>query len=165
MTGVPARSVCFVCTGNICRSPMADVITRALLTQAGRAADVIVSSAGTGNWHEGDGADPRTVTALADAGYDGSDHVARQFDPEQFADLDLIVALDRSHLIALRRLDTSGDHHDRIVLLDGLTADDAADVPDPYWGDAHDFQRCLTQIENACRKLLDHPALNAPHSA
>ncbi len=72
--------VCFVCTGNICRSPMAESVFRARVEEAGLDELVDVDSAGTGDWHEGDGADPRTVTVLEEHGY-GSDHVARSSGP------------------------------------------------------------------------------------
>ena len=82
-----------VCTGNICRSPMAEIILRALIERSGvsgfegtsgfggaeGAAGIVVTSSGTGGWHVGDGADPRTVAVLGRHGYDGSAHVASQF--------------------------------------------------------------------------------------
>ena len=95
--------VCFVCTGNICRSPMAESVFRARVAEAGLDGLVEVDSAGTGGWHEGDAADPRTVSVLEENGYD-SGHTARQFQPSWFARLDLVIALDAGHLKALRRL-------------------------------------------------------------
>src|SRR6476659_3155359 len=101
MISAVTTRICFVCSGNICRSPMAEVITRAMLDDAGLT-DVQVSSAGTGEWHEGEGANPPAVRAMADAGYDGSLHRARGFDASWFDQLDLVVALDRGHERALR---------------------------------------------------------------
>jgi len=75
----PAYRVCVVCTGNICRSPMADVILRSMLLSAGLEDRVVVDSAGTDGWHDGDAADPRTVSALQQQGYDGTHHRAREF--------------------------------------------------------------------------------------
>src|SRR5690606_28850721 len=95
--------VCFVCTGNICRSPMAESVFRTRVAEAGLEDLVEVDSAGTGGWHEGEGADPRTVAVLRENGY-GAAHTARQFDPSWFRRLDLVVALDAGHLRALRRL-------------------------------------------------------------
>ena len=96
--------VTFVCSGNICRSPMGHVILQRLVTDAGLADDVIVTSSGTGDWHVGEHADPRTIAVLAAHGYDGSHHRAREFDPSDFAELDLVLASDDSHVRALRRL-------------------------------------------------------------
>ncbi|MCY7404203.1 MAG: hypothetical protein LH475_06215, partial [Cryobacterium sp.] len=77
--------IIFVCTGNICRSPMAEVVLRDLVTKLGLGRLIATSSAGTGDWHVGEQADGRTITALAKRGYDGSHHRARQFDPLWFA--------------------------------------------------------------------------------
>lgn len=93
--------VCFVCTGNICRSPMAESVFRAHVTEAGLDELVEVDSAGTGGWHEGDGADERTVAVLEAGGYE-SDHAARQFQASWFSRLDLVIALDTGHLKALQ---------------------------------------------------------------
>lgn len=82
--------VCFVCTGNICRSPMAEAVFRARVEDAGLGHLVEADSAGTGGWHEGEGADPRTEAVLADHGY-GLDHAARQFQQSWFSRLDLDV--------------------------------------------------------------------------
>ncbi|MGL5857508.1 MAG: low molecular weight protein-tyrosine-phosphatase [Angustibacter sp.] len=161
--------ICFVCTGNICRSPMADVITRSLVADHELGSDVVVSSAGTGSWHVGDGADPRAIRALADAGYDGSAHLAQQFDPTWFDRLDLVVALDSGHVRALRALAPSAAHRERVVLLGsftpgsftpgvGSTADPGVtplDVADPYFGDDAGFADCLAQIQDACRGLVE----------
>lgn len=95
--------VCFVCTGNICRSPMAESVFRSRLQEAGLDGLVEVDSAGTGGWHEGDGADHRTVSVLAAGGYE-SGHTARQFSASWFSRLDLVIALDAGHLRTLRHL-------------------------------------------------------------
>lgn len=93
--------VCFVCTGNICRSPMAEWVLRARVAEAGLGDRVAVDSAGTGGWHEREGADPRTVRVLARHGYQ-SRHTARQLKPAELARRDLVVALDSGHLRTLR---------------------------------------------------------------
>src|SRR6266542_4264603 len=84
---VPYR-VCFVCSGNICRSPMAEAVLRRMVADAGLADRVTVSSAGIGGWHAGDGADPRAMTALRRRGY-FLDHAARQWRPVDCGDLDV----------------------------------------------------------------------------
>jgi protein-tyrosine phosphatase len=150
--------VCFVCTGNICRSPMAEVVFRALVHAAGLDGRVEVDSAGTGDWHVGDGADARAVRALADAGYDARSHRARQFDPAWFAQRDLVVALDAGHLGALRRLRDAGGASTEIRLLREFdpAAGDDLDVADPYYSGRAAFTEVLGQVERACEGLLEH---------
>jgi len=151
--------ICFVCTGNICRSPMAEVVMRRLLADAGLDGEVVVDSAGTGDWHVGERADRRTVTALRDAGYDGSAHRARVLEREWLADRDLVVALDSGHVRELRALaaDLDGAPDVRLLRFFAPDADDDdLDVADPYYGDARHFAEVLGQIEEACRGLLDH---------
>ena len=92
-----------VCTGNICRSPMGEVILRRMLADEG-VGGVVVTSGGTGSWHIGDGADSRALRILRQHGYDGSGHRARRFEVAWFAQNDLILAADVGHLRALRRL-------------------------------------------------------------
>ncbi|MFI8204512.1 low molecular weight protein-tyrosine-phosphatase [Streptomyces sp. NPDC085937] len=147
--------VCFVCTGNICRSPMAESVFRARVAEAGLGDRVEVDSAGTGGWHEGEGADPRTVAVLRDNGY-GAGHTARQFDPSWFARLDLVVALDAGHLRALRRLAPTERDAAKVRLLRSYDpgAGDDLDVPDPYYGDREGFEQCLEMVEEASDGLL-----------
>ena len=151
--------ICVICSGNICRSPMGEVILRSMLRSAGLGDRVVVDSAGTGGWHQGDPADPRTVQALKDHGYDGSDHRAREFDPEWFSDRDLIVAADRGHARDLRRLapDPAASAKVRLLREFDPTSVNAGtlEVGDPYFGDGEDFDRCLTVVERACRCLVE----------
>ncbi|BDI22671.1 low molecular weight protein-tyrosine-phosphatase [Herbiconiux sp. L3-i23] len=150
-------AITFVCTGNICRSPMGDVITRRLLAERGLEDRVAVTSSGTGGWHVGDGADPRTVAALHEHGYDGRPHRARQFDRSLFEDYDLILALDAGHVDALRALAPSRSAAERIHLLREFDPDARGDldVPDPYYGDERDFDDVLVMVERSSRALVD----------
>ncbi|MFC9467902.1 low molecular weight protein-tyrosine-phosphatase [Streptomyces coelicoflavus] len=148
--------VCFVCTGNICRSPMAEAVFHARVADAGLDGLVEADSAGTGGWHEGEGADPRTVAVLAENGY-GLDHTARQFQQSWFSRLDLVVALDAGHLRALRRLAPTERDAAKVSLL--RSYDPAADggdldVPDPYYGGLDGFGECLEMVEAASSGLL-----------
>src|SRR5882724_9144647 len=88
--------VCFVCTGNICRSPMAEAVLRRMVVDAGLAGEVEVRSAGTGDWHIGQDADPRALAVLRRHGYPLA-HTARQWAVADFDGADLVVALDRGH--------------------------------------------------------------------
>lgn len=153
--------VCFVCTGNICRSPMAESVFRSHVAAAGLGGLVEVDSAGTGGWHEGDGADPRTVAVLEAAGY-GQNHRARRFRASWFDRLDLVIALDSGHLRDLRALAPTPEAAAKVRLL--LSYDPAAadahgsgglDVPDPYYGPFDGFEECLALVEAASPGLLD----------
>ncbi|WP_338698341.1 low molecular weight protein-tyrosine-phosphatase [Streptomyces sp. Q6] len=157
--------VCFVCTGNICRSPMAEHVFRARVEEAGLSALVEVDSAGTDGWHEGDPADPRTVHVLQEGGYT-SDHTARQFRREWFARLDLVIALDAGHERTLRRMAALPEEAEKIHLLRSYdpAAGDDLDVPDPYYGDMDGFEECLRMVEAASDGLLVavRDAVNSP---
>jgi protein-tyrosine phosphatase len=145
-----------VCSGNICRSPIAEVVLRRLAEQAGLGDRVEVESAGMGTWHVEEPADPRAVIVLHEHGYDGSAHRAQGFDPAWFADRDLVVAMDQGHLRELRALAPDAQARDRVRLLRSFdpAAPPAAEVADPYFGDARDFATVLEQVEAACRALL-----------
>ncbi|MEU4267821.1 low molecular weight protein-tyrosine-phosphatase [Streptomyces sp. NPDC026092] len=146
--------VCFVCTGNICRSPMAESVFRARVEEAGLADTVEVDSAGTGGWHEGHAADPRTVAVLEDHGY-ASGHTARQFRASWFPALDLVIALDDGHVRELRRLAPTPEDAAKVRLLRSYDpAADDLDVPDPYYGGTDGFQECLEMVEAASEGLL-----------
>jgi len=143
--------VCFVCTGNICRSPMAETVFADALRREGLAHRVRVSSAGMGNWHVGDPADPRAAETLRRAGYT-CEHVAAQLDPQHLS-ADLLVALDYGHLAALRRLVAEPN---RVVLLRSFdqSAGRDLDVPDPYYGGKHGFDDVLGMVRAAVPGLL-----------
>jgi protein-tyrosine phosphatase len=164
-----AFRICVVCTGNICRSPMAEVVLRDLVEKPGLGNRVVVTSAGTGEWHVGEQADPRTVTSLQPRGYDGSAHRARQFDADWFDSLDLVVALDRSHERVLRSWARTDDDRQKVRLLLGFDPDYAgrSDVPDPYYSDAATFDSVLAMIEHASRALFRQlePAFRQPVAA
>ncbi|MEU5461196.1 low molecular weight protein-tyrosine-phosphatase [Streptomyces althioticus] len=147
--------VCFVCTGNICRSPMAEFVFRARVAEAGLEELVEADSAGTGGWHEGEGADPRTVAVLRENG-SHAEHTARQFDLSWFGRLDLVVALDAGHLRALRRLAPTERDAEKVRLLRSYdpAAGDDLDVPDPYYGGPEGFDACLEMVEAASHGLL-----------
>jgi protein-tyrosine phosphatase len=151
-----AFRIAMVCTGNICRSPMAEIVLRDLVDRAGLGDRVLVSSAGTGEWHVGEHADPRTVAALESHGYDGTTHRARQFDPSWFDSLDLVIALDRSHERVLRSWARTDDDRQKVRLLLSFDTEYAgrSDVPDPYYSDAAMFDSVLSMIEHSCRALF-----------
>ncbi len=143
--------VSFVCTGNICRSPMAEKIVATHLERAGLSNRVRVSSAGTGSWHAGDAADPRTVAVLCRHGYP-TEHTATALTGDHL-DADLLVALDSGHDRDLARL---GVPAERRRLLRSFDPDAGSrNVGDPYYGGDADFERVREQIEAAVPGLLD----------
>ena len=161
--GGPYR-ICCVCLGNICRSPMAEVVLRAQLDEAGLADKVVVDSAGTGDWHIGDAMNGRARDQLARAGYDGEAHRARQIDAYWLPERDLILAMDAANLRDLRALASPADA-DRIRLFGEIADLGGRDVPDPYYGTTDDFAAVLALIEtgmaNLVAQLKEMPQLSA----
>lgn len=155
----PPYRVSFVCTGNICRSPMGEVILRAMLAQAGLAERVSVDSCGTGEWHVGQPAQPLALRALADAGYDGSPHRAQQLTPAFVTDRDLLLALDDGHVRWLRKLSRKAQGTAQVRLLREFdptaVADGTVQVEDPYGGTPADYERAREEIERGCAGLTE----------
>jgi protein-tyrosine phosphatase len=150
--------ICFVCLGNICRSPTAEAVMRHLISEAGLGERVTLDSAGTGHWHAGERADPRSRTAAAHRGIEIS-HRARQFTAADLDRFDLVLAMDRDNLATIRRMLGGRDTpRPRIELLRAFdaSAPDDAEVPDPYAGGPEGFDHVLDLCERACRGLIDH---------
>jgi protein-tyrosine phosphatase len=151
--------ICFVCLGNICRSPTAEGVMRELATKAGLADRIVIDSAGTGAYHVGETSDPRTRAAAKRRGYT-LDHLAWQFTAKDFSRFDLVLAMDSKNLRHLQLL--AGRERDRraadVRLFRSFdpTAPDGADVPDPWYGGDAGFEEVLDQCERACEGLLAH---------
>lgn len=148
-----ALHVTFVCSGNICRSPMAEKMFAHQLDQRGLADAVRVSSAGTGGWHAGDSADDRASSVLHGHGYPTS-HRAAQLDDDHLG-ADLIVAMGRNHVRILRDLGASSDRVRMLRSFDPRSGAHALDVEDPYYGTTVDFEDVLAVIETALPGLHD----------
>jgi protein-tyrosine phosphatase len=150
--------ILFVCTGNICRSPTAEGVMRALVADAGLTDRVEIDSAGTGSWHVGESPDPRTCAAAKRRGLDLA-HRARQVEPRDLDRFDYLIALDGEHLRDLQQLArTRPKRRAQIRLLRSFEAEAPpdADVPDPYYGDEAGFDEVYAICERACRGLLEH---------
>ena len=149
--------ICFVCLGNICRSPTAHAVFAHLVDGAGLAERVEVSSAGTGDWHAGEGADPRALETWTAAGY-RLDHRARQFSPGWFDRLDLVLAMDRTNHRALLALAPDEAARATVRMFrewDPTATESDLDVPDPYYGGPDGFGDVLAMVERTSRALLD----------
>ena len=146
-------SVLFVCMGNICRSPLAEGIFRHGLAQAHLTELVTVDSAGTGNWHQGDAPDPRSVETASRHGIDISGQRARQLTPEDFDRFDMIFAMDRSNEATMRARAPSSRHH-RIFLFLEHTLGSRADIPDPYYGGGDGFEDVFQLLREGCTELV-----------
>jgi protein-tyrosine phosphatase len=132
---------------------MAEVALRRTLEERGL--DVVVDSAGTGGWHVGDPMDERALAALAENGYDGSAHRARQFDRAWFAERDLILVMDRDNLRAVRRIAPAGADV-RLLRSFDPAAPEGAEVPDPYYGGRKGFAEVLRMVEAASEGLAKY---------
>jgi protein-tyrosine phosphatase len=145
--------VSFVCSGNICRSPMAALVFAEHVRRAGLADRVRVSSAGVGPWHVGEPADARARSTLTAHGYP-TEHTAAQVDDDHLS-ADLLLAMDSGHEKALRRLVADPD---RVRLFRSFDPDATGDldVPDPYYGGPDGFTDVLAMVEAAVPGLLDH---------
>jgi protein-tyrosine phosphatase len=137
--------ITFVCTGNICRSPMAEKMFAHQITQRGLHNAVRVTSAGTAGWHIGKRADERANHVLREHGYP-TDHSAAQLEIDHL-NADLVVALARNHVALLQQLDVDPDRIRMLRSFDPRSGAFVLDVDDPYYGDHEDFEAVFTSIE------------------
>jgi len=149
-------SVCFVCLGNICRSPTAEGVFRSLVAEAGLDAVIRIDSAGTAGYHEGEPPDTRACSAARRRGIVVHGK-ARQFRARDFHEFDYVLAMDASNLSELRRLCPETPRA-TLALLRSFdeSAPEHAAVPDPYYGGDDGFDEVLDQCLRACRGLLEH---------
>jgi len=153
-TRKPIR-VIFVCMGNICRSPAADIVFHHMVEQAGLADRIDIESAGTIGYHTGRGPDPRMSDELASRGYpiDGS---ARQVTRADLDDFDLVLAMDDDNLDDLHHLDRKGTRTATIKPFTSYCSEhDDREVPDPYYGGRSGFEKVADIVEDGCRGLLE----------
>jgi len=143
-----------VCTGNICRSPMAESVLRSKLQRAGLAPMVLVDSAGTHGFHKGTPADPRAVAQAARRGYALDGLRSRPVVAGDFARFDLLLAMDQDNLATLRKRCPSAEQHRVQLLMDHAPQADSDEVPDPYYGAVAGFDLALDLIEPACDGLV-----------
>ncbi len=148
-------AICFVCLGNICRSPTAEGVMRHQVAAAGLDGAIEIDSAGTGDWHVGEAPDARAQQAARARGYEVSALRARQIGDADFERFDLVLAMDGANLAALRKR-CPPQYRGKVRLLMEFAGDGSAgDIADPYFGGARGFEQVLDQCEAACRGLLD----------
>jgi protein-tyrosine phosphatase len=147
----------FVCMGNICRSPTAEAVMRALVAREGLEGEVEIDSAGTGAWHVGEPPDRRSTAAARERGI-VMEGAARQVTRADFEAYDLLLAADERNVAALRALAPDDAAAEKVVLLREYDPASAGsgdlEVPDPYYGGADGFGHVLDLVEAACDGLL-----------
>jgi protein-tyrosine phosphatase len=148
------QAIAMVCLGNICRSPMAEHVLRRKVSEAGL--DIRVASSGTGDWHLGEAANPKTAQVLKEHGYT-FDHTAQQFQSTWFEKFDLILVMDKSNLQNVLALATSEEQKSKVKLLRDFDATTAsgAEVPDPYNYPIDAYYEVLDMVEAACDGVVE----------
>jgi protein-tyrosine phosphatase len=148
--------LCFVCLGNICRSPIGEGVMRHLLEQAGLSDRVEVDSAGTAGYHQGEPPDARARAAGRRFGVDVAGR-ARQFKAADFERFDYVLAMDRSNFEDLSELVSDDVLRQKLRLLRSFdpASPAGASVPDPYYGGDEDFDDVVRICLAACKPLLD----------
>ncbi|MCR4266957.1 low molecular weight protein-tyrosine-phosphatase [Nitratireductor sp. ZSWI3] len=153
MNAKPRYAILFVCLGNICRSPLAEGVFRAVVDEHGRSSAFHIESAGTGAWHVGEQPDPRSMAVARRFGVDISGQRARQVNKEDFRRFDLILGMDRSNVqTLLSRAPQSATGKIRLFL--DHAGGRAVDVPDPYYGGDDGFAAVYHMIREASEALF-----------
>lgn len=147
--------ICFVCLGNICRSPLAEGIFSHLIHKKGLDSYFHIESAGIGEWNVGQPPDARTVTVAANHGVIVSGQ-SRQFVSEDFSEFDLIIAMDSENKRSLLKLADNSTDRAKVHLLReyDLESNRGPDIPDPYYQDNDFFEHVYQMIEISCRSML-----------
>ncbi len=156
----------FVCLGNICRSPAAENIMRLLVAQAGLSDQIFCDSAGTSNYHVGAPPDERMVLAAKQRGMEFVG-TARQIQPQDLQEFDLILAMDRQNYRHILSLDPHGEYHHKVrMICDFCQTHLDSQVPDPYYGGKEGFNYVLDLLSDACAGLLQfvRESYLQPHS-
>jgi low molecular weight protein-tyrosine phosphatase len=148
--------ILFVCLGNICRSPTAEAVFRAVAAREAPELAIEVDSAGTAGYHVGEAPDARTRAAASRRGYDLSRLRARMVGPNDFEEFDLILAMDLQNLQVLQRRAPAHARERVRLFLEFAPEAVVTEVPDPYYGGPNGFEEVLDLVEAASRGLLAH---------
>jgi protein-tyrosine phosphatase len=139
--------ILMVCLGNICRSPLAEGIMQHLAKENGL--DWHVDSAGTGNWHVGEGPDRRSTRTARNHGIDISGQVCRLFKVSDFDEFDMIFVMDKNNLKDILGIARNEEDAKKVKLLLGDKI-----VPDPYYADEQ-FEPVFKMIEQGCMEIIE----------
>ncbi len=152
-----SKSVLMVCMGNICRSPMAEGILRALAKERG--IELFIDSAGTINNHVGEAPDPRAQACMISHGIDITSLRARQVKATDLARFDLVLAMDRDNLDGIRGLKAEPALLAKVrLMMDHAPEHPLREVPDPWYGGPEGFEEVYGMLHEACSNLLDELA-------
>lgn len=149
--------VCFVCLGNICRSPLAQGVFEYLVEQKGLQDKIQISSAGTGSWHVGKQPDSRMHATAKRRGINMKSR-ARQFQPEDFNQFDLVLAMDQTNRNDLKEMCPSLDAEKKLRLFRSFDPEcnGDEDVPDPYYGGGDGFEHVFEIVHRTCPEILKY---------
>ncbi len=148
--------VLFVCMGNICRSPTAEAVFRHIVEKEGLERQIHIDSAGTHDYHIGDGPDTRSQHAAKNRGYNMGGLLGRQVGIDDFHRFEYVLAMDKANLVFLERLRPSGAELHLGLFLEFAQRHQEREVPDPYYGGVQGFERVLDMVEDAAHGLLSH---------
>ena len=152
------KKILFVCLGNICRSPAAEAIFKQKIKDRDLENLFIVDSAGTGGWHVGNLADPRMREKALSRGIELTSR-SRKIEENDLFEFDYILVMDNDNLYAVKSLisDKSNPVNTKIELILSYSKDyQLEEVPDPYYGGQHGFDKVLDLLDNAIDGLIDH---------
>jgi protein-tyrosine phosphatase len=152
------QRVLFVCLGNICRSPTAEGVLRAIAAREFPGLALEIDSAGVADYHVGEPPDRRTVAAARRRGYELAGLRARQVQQDDFRRFDYLLAMDRANLTQVEAQRPGNASAQIALFLDFAPQAGTDEVPDPYYGGAEEFERVLDLCETAARGLLKHLA-------
>lgn len=148
--------ILFVCLGNICRSPSAEAVLRAIAAKEAPDLRLEIDSAGTAGYHIGAAPDARSQEAARRRGYDMSPLRARIVEISDFEHFDLVLAMDENNLSVLQQR-VPAEYRERVQLFLDFAPDcGMSEVPDPYYGGPAGFEHVLDLVEEASRGLIAH---------
>jgi len=149
--------ICFVCHGNICRSPLAQGVMESLVKKEGLEEIILISSAGVSGWHVDEPPDIRMQNTARKHGVTLESR-ARHFQANDFKQMDMVLAMDHSNFKTLKAMRPLADTQDKLFLFRSFDPENKGDleVPDPYYGGDRGFELVFKMVERACPKILEH---------